>query len=321
MGRNERRTWAVVALTLATMGAEIGVGWWSGSMALLADGWHMASHAGALGVAGLAYVYARRADRAQFVFGTGKVYALSGYTSALALGAVAVAMVGESAARLWAPEVVDFSVALPVAVVGLGVNLASALLLHPAEAEEGHGHDHGHGHGHVHDHGHGHGHVHGHGHGHGHGHDHNLRAAYLHVLADALTSVLAIVALAAGYWWGVGWLDAAVGALGGLVILKWAIELGGQASAELLDRVPEGEAHREVRAAIEALGPARVTDLHIWRLGPDSLAAVVRVVDEAPRGVGEYRAAIVARVPLAHLTVEVHGCPGHRSVGPDLQEA
>ncbi|MFT3964579.1 MAG: CDF family Co(II)/Ni(II) efflux transporter DmeF [Sphingobium sp.] len=265
---NARRTRWVVALTAAMMVGEIVAGHATGSMALLADGFHMATHAGALGVAAFAYAYARRhAGSPRFSFGTGKVGELAGFASALVLGMVALGIAGEAAARLVNPARVDFGAATLVAVIGLIVNIASALLL-------GHGHDHGHDHDH---HAHGQDHHHdGPGHHHGHGHDSNLRAAYLHVLADALTSVLAIAALLAGRYLGWVWMDPAMGIVGAAVIARWSLSLVRQTSSVLLD-MTEAHIAEEVRERIEAPGDARLTDLHVWRVGPEAHAAVVEL--------------------------------------------
>ena len=257
---NARRTRWVVALTAVMMVAEIVAGYTTGSMALLADGFHMATHAGALGVAALAYGYARRhVGNPRFSFGTGKVGDLAGFASALVLGIVALGIAVEAFARLLAPTQVDFGSATLVAVLGLVVNLVSALLL-------GHGHHH---HGHD-DHGHDHHHDHA-----GH-HDNNLRAAYMHVLADALTSVLAILALLAGRYLDWVWMDPAMGIVGAVVIARWSLSLVRETSAVLLD-VTDAQVAEEVRELIEAPGDVTLTDLHVWRIGPEAHAAVVEV--------------------------------------------
>ncbi len=321
----ERRTWAVVAITAATMVAEIVAGSLTGSMALLADGWHMATHVVALSIAGLAYLLARRWSRdARFAFGTWKIEVLGAFASALLLGVVAVAMVFESVHRLFAPAAIRFEPALLVAFVGLAVNLASAAILH---AGPGHGHDpdahprHGrgdeHGHGHDHDHGHGHDHDHGHvddhgrdrGHGH---HDINLRSAYLHVLADALTSVLAIVALSAGLWAGWTWLDPVMGLVGAGVILWWSRGLVADSARVLLDREMDAPVVERVRRAIESDGDAEIADLHVWRVGRASYAAVISVVADRPRTPAAYRARLAGIASLAHVSVEVNRCPQGR---------
>lgn len=294
-----RRTSTVVIITLVMMVAELVVGWWSGSMALTADGWHMGTHAGALGLSVAAYWYARsRADDRRFVFGTGKVYALAAYTSALLLLGVAVWMAVESVARLRTGVAVAFSEALPVAVIGLLVNGVSVWLLG------------GHGHGHDHDHDHGHGHD---DHGHdGHAHDAtdlNLKAAYLHVLADAATSVLAIAALLLGRYAGWWFLDPIMGLVGSALISWWAIGLVRSAAFKLLDAATAAPTERRVRAALEALDGVTLADLHVWELGPGKVACVVSLVAAAPREVEHYRQVIRRAATVAHLTVEVHACP------------
>jgi cation diffusion facilitator family transporter len=301
----ERRTRWVVGLTAAMMIAEIVVGTLTHSLALVADGWHMATHAGALGLAALAYWYARtRARAAAFAFGTGKVYALAGFTNAVILLLVALAMMTEGVARLLRPEKVSFAEALPVAVVGLLVNLGSFFLLHPGE--HGHAHAHGHEHGHAHAHGHEHGHAHarGHEHGHDHGHDVNLKAAYLHVLADALTSLTAIAALLGGRYFGWVFLDPAMAILGSVVIFHWGIGLVRQSGRQLLDIVPSPEAERLIRRSLEGLG-ADVRDLHVWELGPGRRGCVVTIWTDVGLSLQEVRAAILTAAPIDHLTVEI----------------
>jgi cation diffusion facilitator family transporter len=322
-GASERRTLWVVGLTASMMVAELVAGYVTGSMALLADGWHMATHAGALGLSALAYWYARtRAASGAFSFGTGKVYALAGYTSAVALAVVALWMIVESTLRLASPHDVDFAEALPIAIAGLGVNLLSVLLL-----GVGHGHDHGHDHEHDHaddhDHDHPHDHAHPHAeaparpptHGHGHG-DHNLRAAYMHVLADALTSVLAIAALLCGHYAGWWFLDPAMGIVGGLVILRWSVHLCGGAARQLLDAVPSAEHARRLQTELEGIDDVRVADLHLWDIGPGRRGCIVSLVTAEPRDTAFYRERILAAMQLAHLTVEIHKC-GHGHEGRD----
>lgn len=286
---NARRTLWVVALTAAMMVGEIIAGYLTGSMALLADGFHMATHAGALSVAAAAYAYAKRhAHNPSFSFGTGKVGDLAGFASALVLGLIALGIGVESALRLVQPVKVAFGEATIIAVVGLGVNIASALLL-----SGGHHHGHGHGHDHAHDH-HGHGHA-------GHSSDNNLRSAYVHVLADALTSVLAISALLAGRYLGWVWLDPVMGIVGGVVIARWAWVLMRDTAAILLDRTDSHVAD-EVRELVEAEGDARITDLHVWRVGPEAHAAIVSVVGAVNGETVRQRLRPVHE--LAHLTVE-----------------
>ena len=292
--RNERRTWAVIGLTALMMAGEIVAGLAFGSMALLADGFHMATHAGALTIAALAYRYARRHARdARFTFGTGKLGELAGYTSAVILAVVALLIGFESVVRLTAPIPIRFDEAIAVAVLGLVVNLVSAWLLHDG-GEHHHSHDHHHDHGHAHtDH-----------------QDHNLRSAYFHVLTDALTSVLAIVGLLAGRFYGWLWMDALMGIVGSVVIARWSWGLLRGAGAVLLDTVPDETLAERILATLED-GEDRVADLHLWRVGPGHVAAIVALVAEHPEAPAHYKAKL-AGVGLAHLTVEVHPCaPAH----------
>ena len=319
---NTRRTLLVVALTAVMMIGEIIAGFVFGSMALLADGFHMATHACALAIAAGAYVYARRhAHDPNFSFGTGKVGDLAGFASALVLAMVALGIGVESAIRLFEPHDVAFGEATIVAVLGLAVNLASALLLSGhGHAHHGHGHAaHGHAHPHHdHDHDHGehahphdqHDHPHADGHGHDHaparheahgGHDNNLRSAFLHVLADALTSVLAIAALLSGRYLGWVWLDPVMGIVGAVVIAWWSWTLLRDTAGILLDRSDAHLAH-EVREAVEAPGDARVTDLHVWRIGPGGHAAIVSYAGTAEPET--LRSRLRAVHELVHLTVE-----------------
>jgi len=293
--RNERRTWWVVGLTAGMMVAEIAGGALYGSMALLADGWHMSTHAGALGIAAFAYRYARRHARdPRFAFGTGKLADLAGFASAIVLAMVCVGIAYESVMRLFQPAVIHYGEAVAIAVAGLAVNLVSAALL---------GHDD------HHDHGHAHGHAHGHDdHGHHHHHDHNLRAAYWHVLADALTSVLAIAALLAAWAYGWTWLDPVVGVLGALVIAHWSWRLIRESGAVLLDAMPDRALERAIREWLE-VGHDRIADLHVWRLGPGHQGAIISLVSDAPEPVEHYRARLDTLPQLSHLTIEVHRCP------------
>ncbi|HSI03367.1 MAG TPA: CDF family Co(II)/Ni(II) efflux transporter DmeF, partial [Myxococcota bacterium] len=265
MSANERRTAVVLVLTAITMVAEIVAGSVFGSMALLADGWHMGSHAAALGITLFAYAYARRhAEDPRYSFGTGKVNALGGFASAVLLALIAVGMVWESAQRLLSPVAIDANDALIVAFVGLVVNGLSVYLLR----DDGH-HHHDHGHGHEHDH-----------HHHHHGQDSNLRGAYLHVLADAMTSVLAIGALLIAKFWQVTSVDPLVGIVGALVIIKWSVGLVRTTSRELLDAdVPPAMLER-VRETLASVPDTKVVDLHVWRLGPKHHAAIVSVVSD-----------------------------------------
>jgi len=288
--RSERRTRIVVALTAVMMVAEIAAGTVFNSMALLADGWHMASHVAALSLAAFAYAYARRHvhDR-RYSFGTGKVGALAGYTSAVVLGIIALLMGYESTQRLIAPVPIDFDAATWVAALGLVVNLASAAVL---------GHDHGHEHAHD-DH---------HHREHAH-HDHNLRSAYLHVLADALTSVLAIAALTGGRFFGWTWLDPLMGLVGMVVILVWSWGLIHDCRRVLLDADVGHETIEAIRTRIESDADSRIIDLHVWRIGPQHLAAIVSLMTHDVRPPEHYKA-LLADIRLAHVTVEVVPCLG-----------
>ena len=290
---NARRTLWVVGLTATMMVAEIAAGYWTGSMALLADGFHMATHAGALGVAAAAYAFARKhAGDARFSFGTGKVGDLAGFASALVLGIVALGIGVESVIRLFQPTTVAFSEAAIIAAVGLAVNILSAVLL-----SGGHGHHHGH----AHHHGHDNAHDHGHHHHAAHSADNNLRSAYVHVLADALTSVLAIVALLAGRFAGWTWLDPVMGIVGAVVIARWSWSLMRDTGAVLLDATDDHVA-QEIRELVETPGDAALTDLHVWRVGPEAHAAIVSVVGSADAEAIRARLAPVHEVQ--HLTVE-----------------
>ncbi|MCZ7860245.1 CDF family Co(II)/Ni(II) efflux transporter DmeF [Agrobacterium salinitolerans] len=303
--RNERRVWMVIALTTVMMVAEIVAGHWFGSMALTADGWHMSTHAGAMLISALAYLYARREARnPRFSFGTGKFGDLAGFASAVVLAVVALLIAVESGLRLVSPVQIDFNQAILVAVIGLVVNLVSAVLL-----KDDHHHDHGHGHGsHAHhDHG-SHAH-HDHGshaqHGEKGGRDNNLRAAYLHVLADALTSVLAIVALLLGKWNGWNFLDPLMGIVGGLVIARWSWGLIRSTATTLVDAVPlADDLPQEIRESVET-EEDRITDLHVWQVGPGHHAAIVAIHSRAPKAPAFYKQKLAAIHELSHVTVEV----------------
>jgi cation diffusion facilitator family transporter len=308
------------------MAIELAAGWWTGSLALLADGWHMGTHALALGGAVLAYrLSARAAASARFSFGGWKIEVLAAYTSGLMLMVVAVWIAIDAVALLREPRPIAYAEAMAVAVFGLAVNAFSAWWLsrgqregHHDDDDHGHAHhhahphplhdDHGHGH-HDHDHGH-HSHDH-HGHGHAHrGHDHNFSAAYLHVLADALTSLLAIVALAGGLLWGWSWLDPAVALVGALVIGQWALSVLRTSASALIDASADPGVGRQIREHLEADGDAKVADLHVWQVGAGAWSAVVSIVADRPLPAADYRARLQALPALRHLTVEVHRCPG-----------
>ncbi len=296
----ERQTWKVVALTGVTMLVEIVAGYAFNSMALLADGWHMASHMLALGLAASAYWLARRhAQDPRFAFGTWKIEVLAGFASALMLLAVVLLMAGESLWRLWRPQPIAFEMALWVAGIGLLVNLASAWLLRDH-------HDHGHDHAHAHDHDH----DHDHNHGHEHGTDLNRHAALVHVLADALTSVAALLALGAGLWLGWDWFDPLMGILGALIIAWWARGLLLQTGRVLLDREMDSPLVERVRARIEALGDSQVSDLHLWRVGRAQYALILGVVTHGDEQPDDYKRLLAVFPELVHLTVEVNRCPG-----------
>ncbi|MHB2242985.1 CDF family Co(II)/Ni(II) efflux transporter DmeF [Pseudomonas monsensis] len=283
---NARRTLWVVALTFVMMIGEIAAGYITGSMALLADGFHMATHAGALGIAAAAYGFARRnANNRRYSFGTGKVGDLAGFASAMVLGLVSLGIAGESLFRLFEPTTVAFGEATVIAIVGLGVNILSAFLL------MGH---HGHDHGHQHD----------HSHAHHHHHDNNLRSAYVHVLADALTSVLAIAALLAGRYLGWAWLDPVMGIVGSIVIAKWAYNLMRDSAAVLLDTTDEPVA-AEIRELLETSDDVRISDLHVWQVGPQARAAIVSVVAAAGITAEAIRERLAPVHELSHLTVEL----------------
>lgn len=285
--RNERRTWLVIAITATMMVVEIVAGNLFGSMALVADGWHMSTHAAALLITALAYLYARKhAHNRRFSFGTGKLGDLAGFASAVVLALIALLIGWESLLRLRSPVAIDFNEAIFVAVVGLVVNLLCAWLL--KDDHHHHGHDHGH---HAH-------------HGHA-GEDQNLRAAYLHVLADALTSVLAITALAFGSLYGWTWLDPAMGIVGGLVIARWSWGLIRDAGSVLIDYIPEGEDLPDEIEEIITREGAEIVDLHVWQLGPGHHGAIVSIVTEEPRAPSYYREKLAAIHDLSHLTVEV----------------
>ncbi|WP_224407214.1 CDF family Co(II)/Ni(II) efflux transporter DmeF [Afifella sp. IM 167] len=344
--RNERRVWLVIAITATMMVIEIAAGSIYGSMALIADGWHMSTHAAALMITALAYLYARRHARdPRFTFGTGKLGDLAGFGSAVVLALVALLIGWESFGRLLSPVQISFDQAIAVAVIGLIVNIVCAWLLkddHTHHHGHGHGHgshghgSHGHGaHGHAHaahadhahaEHGHDHPHPHPHDHDHPHPHgdeghahgahsdapaaktgarDNNLRGAYLHVMADALTSVLAIAALLLGRMNGWIWADAAMGIVGALVIARWSWGLIRDAGAVLLDVVPEeSDLTGEIRKELEVAGD-RITDLHVWQVGPGHYAAIVSLFSARPRLPAEYKAKLAHIRELSHLTVEV----------------
>jgi cation diffusion facilitator family transporter len=296
--RHERRTWFVVALTAATMVAEIIGGTLFGSMAVVADGVHMSTHMAALAIAALAYRFARRhAADVRFSFGTGKLGELAAFASALILLLIALLIGYESAARFLNPIAIKYDEAIAIACIGLAVNLASAWLL--ADDDDDHHHHH---HGHAHDHAdpdH-----------HHHARDHNIRAAYVHVLADAVTSVLAIGGLLIGRFFGLVWMDALVGIVGAGVIISWGVGLIRSSGAVLLDLVPSRGLADRVRERLEVEGD-RVADLHLWQLGPGHAGLIAAVVSEHPQPPQTYKARLAGIAGLSHVTIEVHPCPDH----------
>src|SRR4051794_31999101 len=295
--RAERRTWAVIALCTVMMIAEIIGGALFGSLALIADGLHMSTHAGALLLAALAYTYARKyASDRRFSFGTGKFGDLAGYSSAIVLAMIALLIGYEAVSRLLHPVQISFSEAIPIAALGLAVNVASAWLL-----SGGYHHDQ------VHDHAHPHEHVHAHEHVHGnatHHRDNNMRAAIVHVLADAAVSVLVIIGLVLARGFGWLWMDPLAGFIGALVIANWSARLLRDTGGVLLDRTPDVGMAERVRNTIEAEGD-HVTDLHLWRLGPGHLGAIVSVATTGGREAAHYRRRLAGFSDLSHVTVEV----------------
>jgi cation diffusion facilitator family transporter len=293
----ERGTQAVLWITLATMLLEIVAGSWFNSMALLADGWHMSSHALAIGLSAFAYAAARRyATDPSFAFGTWKIEVLAGYTSAIFLLGVAGMMVFSSLERLWAPQTIQYPEAIAVAILGLVVNLVCALILGKA-----HNHDHGHSHDHA------------HGHDHHHHEDLNLKAAYIHVITDAATSLLAIAALAGGWFYGWDWLDPATGILGAVLVALWAKKLLSQTGRVLLDREMDHPVVGEIREVIDLLpaaGKTQITDLHVWRVGTGAYACALSLLThDAALTPSHIREHLGIHEELVHLTIEIHLCP------------
>ena len=280
----ERRTRIVIGVTAAMMVVEIAVGLMSRSMALLADGWHMSTHVIAFLITAVAYYFARtRAGNARFSFGTGKIGVLGGFTSAVVLSIVAFLMAGESVHRLFAPLEIHFNEAIAIACVGLLVNLGCAVLLADRHHESDDGSSHH--------------------------EDLNLRAAYLHVLADAFTSVLAITALTGGKFFGWAWLDPAVGVVGSGVVFSWAYTLLRDTSGILLDRTPSSsDLPEEIRRTVESDGDSLVTDLHVWQVGIGKFAAIVSVVAHEPKNSDHYRSLLREHEQLVHLTIETQHC-------------
>jgi len=284
--QGERNTWKVISLTLVMMVIEIIAGLLFGSMALLADGFHMATHTFALGITAIAYYYSRKHSHdPRYSFGTGKIGVLGGYTSAIFLTLISFAMIFESSVRLFTPISIRFNEAIFVAIIGLVVNLVCAYLLHGNEI--GHQHsDHKHN-DHL---------------------DHNLRAAYLHVIADALTSVLAIVALITGKYFGWVWMDPIMGIVGAIVILKWAYSLVTQTGKILLDYNADKVLITKIKAILESDSDTRLTDIHAWKLGSQKYAAIVSIVTHYPKAPDYYKGLLKSLIDIVHLTVEVHTC-------------
>jgi cation diffusion facilitator family transporter len=280
----ERATRIAIAVTAAMMVVEVGAGIAFGSMALLADGLHMASHAAALCIAAFAYAYARgHAADQRYSFGTGKVNSLAGFSSALVLAHFALFMAWESVARLFRPIAIEFNQAIAVAVLGLLVNAICLHLLNPRSHE--HGDDH-------------------------HQADHNLRSAYLHVAADALTSVLAIAALLLGKYFGAAWLDPSMGLVGAVLVARWSIALILESGAVLLDRQAPESLRRSITDTIESQDDNRIADLHVWMIAPGTYAAEIALVTHQPRSPDHYKDLLAKEERLGHVTVEVHRCPG-----------
>ena len=294
-GKGEQNTRRVVILTLVMMVFEIAAGWVFGSMALLADGWHMGTHAMALGITAFAYYYARKnADNPAYSFGTGKVGVLAGFASAIILGVIAFLMTVESALRFLSPVAIKFNEAILVAVIGLAVNIVSAFLL-----KEDHHHEHGHDHGLHHDH-----------------HDHNLKAAYLHVMADALTSLLAIFALFSGKLLGWVWMDPVMGIVGAALITRWSIGLLKDTGAILLDSGVEQELIVDIVKTIESDTDNRVCDIHVWPLGASHFAAILSIVTHLPKPPQHYKDLLHDFPGLDHITIEIHEGEGDQCIDP-----
>ena len=280
----EQRTQFVLVITAITMIVEIVAGSVYGSMALLADGWHMGTHVAAFVISIFAYRYTRRhADSPAYTFGTGKVNALGGFASAVALAVVALVMVSESLHRIFNPQAIQFNEAIAVAIVGLLVNLASAFLLRDSHDHAGH---------------------------HDHHHDHNLKAAYFHVLADALTSLLAIIALFSGKFFNWNQLDPIMGIVGAIIITRWSFGLMAQTGPVLLDASIENDKKDRIRAAIEQDSDNRVSDLHVWNVGGNHYAAIISLVTHFPKPTEHYRKLLSNFSEISHLTIEVNRCRG-----------
>ncbi|MGD9419992.1 MAG: CDF family Co(II)/Ni(II) efflux transporter DmeF [Verrucomicrobiota bacterium JB025] len=308
----ESKTIIVIIITAITMVVEITAGILFGSMALLADGLHMASHAAALTISAWAYIYARRnANNPAFSFGTGKVNALGGFTGAVLLAIFAMLMVWESVHRLIDPVEIIFNQAILVATLGLIVNGICVFILGD---DHHHGHEHGHEHGHDH-HGHDH-HDHDH-HDHDHhGHDHNLRSAYLHVMADALTSLLAIGALLAAKYFGAVWMDPVMGIIGAVLVARWSVGLIRSTSSTLLDKQGPQHIRDQIRSSIQDHTEHRVSDLHLWAIGPDIYSLILSVGSPRPLAPDAYKQMLPDHLGIVHISIEVHQTPQSDSPKP-----
>lgn len=293
--KGERRTLYVLILTAITMVVEIIAGSVYGSMALLADGWHMSTHVAAFMITIFAYRFSRKhADNPAFAFGTGKVNALGGFASAVALAVVALVMLIESLNRIIDPHVIFFNQAIAVACLGLFINLISAFLL---KDDHSHHHDH-------------------HGHN-GHHHDHNLRAAYLHVIADAMTSLLAIIALVSGKYLGWNWLDPVMGIVGAIIITRWSYGLLKQTGPILLDASIEEEYQLKIKDAIEKDSDNKISDIHIWKVGANHYAAIISLVTHFPNSTEHYKGLLSDFHKLSHVTIEVNECKDEPCIIPN----
>lgn len=281
--KGEQRTRIVLILTAATMVCEIAAGLMYGSMALLADGWHMGTHLAAFLITIFAYQYARKqAKNSRFTFGTGKVNVLGGFASAVALAGVSLVMAIESVQRMIEPQAIQFNESIIVAAIGLTINIISAILL-----KDNHSHHH---------------------HDHDHHHDHNLHAAYLHVLADATTSLLAIAALLVGKYFGWHWLDPVMGIVGAVIIIRWSYGLLKQTSPILLDGSVKSEYTSKVKETIENDSDNRISDIHIWKVGAHDTAAIIAIVTHYPKPVEHYKSLLSGFKELTHITIELHTC-------------
>lgn len=291
--KGEKRTQYVLGLTAVTMLVEIVAGSIYGSMALLADGWHMGTHVAAFVITIFAYRYARKhATNPAYAFGTGKVSVLGGFASAIALAIVALVMLVESMQRIIDPHIIQFNEAIGVAILGLLINIVSAILLKD---------DHSHSHNDKHHH-----------------HDHNLRAAYLHVLADALTSVLAIIALLSGKYFGWNWLDPIMGVVGAIIITRWSLGLLNQTSPILLDASIDKEYQLTIKETIEKDADNRISDIHVWKVGANHYAAIISLVTHFPKATEHYKNLLNDYKLLTHITIEVNECKEKPCVEPNI---